>query len=1280
MRFERLPELKPVPSDPDAPLLPDIDIDIGRLKIDRLLLGPTLGGGTRRVATVDANAHIADGRAQLTANAAALGPSDGDRVRLVLDAVPEDNKLDIEARLQAPSGGILASLAGLTQPLSATLTGRGSWTNWRGELDAVLGGGRLADLELTAKSGTFTVRGPLRPGLYLQGPVERLTQPGLFVDLVTTLEERRADTRFALRSQALAVTGQGLIDLAESRFGNFQVDARLLTPGAIADNLNGRGVRAQLSLDGAFARPTVAYKVSAASLGFGTTIMQDLYAEGRATVNADRILVPVNARVARIIGLNAAAGRLLTNVRASGEFALSGDTLLSDNIKLVSPQIDATAIVVADLSTGIYRGALKGRVNDYLVDGVGIFNLTTDVDLVTTPSGGFGLSGRFGATTVRIDNSGARDFLGGQTVISGNLSYDPQGVASVTNLRVVAPLFTLANGRGSFRPDGQIAFTGRGNSRQYGIITVDVSGTIEEPVARLRASRPGFGVGLVDLDARVRGSAGGYAVVASGDTDYGPFTADLLVRAGQGPLTITINRARFAGVDLAGRVQQAAAGPFIGRLTANGSGINGVVALSAVGQYQRAVVNARANNARVPGRAGLTIGRAIVDATVTLYAQPEILADVQLAAVRQNTLSIRTARAKVNYRGGRGVAQIVADGSSGQPFRIAANAQLSPDLYRVAAQGQFGPTAFRLAQPATIRVERNGYRLLPVALVTQQGQVRLAGRYGPGLEAQARFQNFDVAIVNSFVPGIGVGGRATGALDFVQSSNAAFPRAQLRLVVTNFTRSSAVTVSTPVDISAQGSLQPGSGALAAIIRRGGQTLGRAQVRLAPVGAGDWTTALFAAPLGGGIRYNGPADVLWSLAGIADQQVSGPIGVAADFSGRLNQPRVNGLVRANQLTYTNETFGTRVRQIRMTGRFNNDRFELSELTGRAGDGNLQATGSIGLASAQGFPIDIRAQFRNADLADSDAVAARVSGDLRITNSARTGGLIAGTLTLPETRYAIIRQGSAEVSELSGVRRRGTSRAVAAEREASAASGPPGLFRLDLRVRAPERLYVSGMGLESEWSADLRVGGTSAAPEVVGSVELVRGTYSFAGRRFDLDRTSTIRFAGGAVSNPTLRISATSDIEGTDVTLNVSGRAQNPQIALTSSPSLPQDELLSRILFGNSITELSATQAIQLASALNSLRGSGGGLNPLGKIRSATGVDRLRILGADENTGRGTAVAAGQYISNDIYVEIITDTKGFTATQLEIALSKALSILSQTGGSNGTAVNLRYSKDY
>ena len=146
------------------------------------------------------------------------------------------------------------------------------------------------------------------------------------------------------------------------------------------------------------------------------------------------------------------------------------------------------------------------------------------------------------------------------------------------------------------------------------------------------------------------------------------------------------------------------------------------------------------------------------------------------------------------------------------------------------------------------------------------------------------------------------------------------------------------------------------------------------------------------------------------------------------------------------------------------------------------------------------------------------------------------------------------------------------------------------------------------------------------------------------------------------------------------LNVSGTADDPQISFSSTPGLPQDEIMSRILFGNSVGGLSAIQAVQLAASLNALRGSGGGLNPLGRLRSATGFDRLRILGADEARGRGTALAIGKYITDDVYLEIVTDARGFTATQLEVTLSRSLSILSQAGGSGGTSVNVRYRKRY
>lgn len=1268
----RLPELREVPADPDAPLLPDLDIDIGRLSVERLVLEPPVIG-RRQVVAVNGSARIADRRAQVRLDADARGG--GDRLRVLLDAVPDDNRLQIEARLRAPAGGVVAGLAGLDAPLAVDIDGRGDWRRWAGNARARLGSDALADLAITARDGTFQLSGPVRPGLVVPA-LASLTAPALRIEATAALAERRADTRFALRSAALAVEGQGEIDLARNRFGNLRVEAALTEPAAIAPDLSGRDIRLALLLDGPFARPLVDYRLSGARIAFDQTVLERFVARGRARVTADRILIPVSARAARITGFGAAAGELLTGVAIDGQLAISGDRVLSDNLRIRSDRINATAVVVADLSAGTYRGALQGRINNYLVQGIGLVDLTTDVDLTAGADGGFGLSGRFAARTRRIDNEAVRDLTGGQTLVTGRIDYGADGALRVSRLRLAAPALRISDGGGVYRPDGRLDFRATGRSDQYGPLVVRLTGSVDRPQIRVRAERPNIGIPLSNVEAEVRGTGTGYEIRATGGSAYGPFSADVFVRSGTGPLAVEVRNLRFADIDFRGRVVQTPAGPFAGQLSLAGAGVSGDVRLADRGGVQAAFVSARADSARVPSEPPILIQRALIDAEILLLPDaPQVRADVQAAGVRQGDLLIRTARARIDYRGGRGTAALVAAGAMGSSFRIAGRAELAPDRYRVAAEGEFAGIPVRLASPAVIRPVAGGYALAPATLVLPQGRLSVAGRTGPELTAALRFEDFDLSVFNTFAAGIGLGGRATGSVDFVQDGDL-FPTADLRLRLDDFTRSGAAIVSAPVDIDVLGSLRDPGGELRAVFRRGDAPIGRLQARLQPVAAGDgWVGRLLAAPLSGGIRYNGPANVLWSLTGIADQQLTGPVGIAADFGGRLTQPQLTGIVRATRLGYLNETYGTRIRDIRLEGRFTNDRLEVSQFTGRAGDGTVSAQGSIGLSADAGYPIDIRATLQRARLAGSDALGATATGELAITNVPGRGAAIIGEVRLPEARYRVIRQGAAEVATLEGVRRKGEPLRPLRPESAAAL---PGLFRLDLRLRAPDQLFVSGMGLESEWAADLRVTGTTAAPALVGEVELVRGTYGFAGRRFDLDRSSRIRFQGGI--NPVLSISASSDIDGVDVGISITGRADNPQIAFTSTPALPQDEVLARILFGESITNLSALQAVQLAAALNSLRGTGGGLDPLGTLRSAAGIDRLRILGEDEATGRGTAIAAGTYISNDIYIEIITDARGFTATQLEVALSRALSVLSQTSSFSGTSLELRYRKDY
>ncbi|MEI9850891.1 MAG: translocation/assembly module TamB domain-containing protein [Sphingomonas sp.] len=857
------------------------------------------------------------------------------------------------------------------------------------------------------------------------------------------------------------------------------------------------------------------------------------------------------------------------------------------------------------------------------------------------------------------------------------VALDQNGIVDVTDLRLRAPQFQILGGSGRYDPKGPLLLDLDARSTQYGPLTARVSGTMGAPSVLVRAPRPGLGIGLVDLEAKIRGEGKSWAVDATGGTDYGPLAANVLVRTGA-PLTIDVRSGRFAGMGITGRLVQGAAGPFAGRLDFAGSGVTGSAALEARGTLQHATIAARASNAQIPGAAGLTIGQAVASGSILFADTPQITGDVQVANLRSGELVLRSARARIDYRGGSGTAQMLATGSTGVPFRIALNAKLAPREWLVAAQGQGSGVTFRTSAPARIAVSGGEYRLAPTRVEFDKGSALVAGRYGDGLSLQTRVDKVDLAVVNAFVPGLGIGGTATGSVDFAQASPAAFPSANARIEIAGFTRSSIATVSTPVDVTLVGKLLPDGGDARALIKRGTATIGRMVATLRPLGpeAGPWRTRLLAAPLSGGIRYNGPAAVLFSLSGLAGQQLSGPIGVAADFSGRVQTPQLAGIVRASNLTYENETYGTRLTNLKLDGRFSNDRLVIETLTATAGTGTVAAKGTIGLSSAANFPMNLTADLRNAQLARSDALGATATGRIAVTRDAN-GGRIEGRLDLPEARYQVIRQGAAEVAELNGVRRK--SDVFRTEQQRAEARRAFGDFRLALRIRADNRVYISGMGLESEWGTDIRVGGTSGAPEIGGTATLVRGTYEFAGRRFTLTR-GTIRFQGPGLANPTIDIAGNTNAEGVNAVLIVSGSAQQPRIAFTSTPALPQDEVIARLLFGDSVVDLSATEAIQLAAALNSLRGGGGGLNPLGKLRSAMGIDRLRILSPDAVSGRATALAAGQYITDDIYVEVITDTRGFTATQLEIALSRALSVLSQTGSFGGSGVSLRYSKDY
>ncbi len=1266
----RPPVLNPSDTPKDnGPLLPDLYIDVNRLKVDALVLDAPVMGEAHIIA-INGQAHLLHKRLKIDAGAIS---EKGDHAKVLIDAAPDRNQLDISADLDAPADGIAAKLLGFDKAFTANVGGKGTWKQWNGRAIADFGPDNLLNLNVNAQSGTFHITGATHPDLILGGDTAVLFKPAVTIDLTSKMKNRVFDNVLALYTDAVRIDANGTVDLGKNHFRKLELHARLLKPDVLGKDFTASDLRADLIVDGDFDKPRIDYDLAAKRFDLAGIKLDGFTAKGKSRITDDGVIVPINAQLTSLTGIAAQVDPLLTHLKLDGELRIADGKLTSNTIRVTSDRIKATGTLSGNLKDNLFLAKVKANLSNYAVEGVGTVNVSTIAD-VKLNQGRVSVAGTANAQTTKLED-GLKGFLGGNVRLNGAYAYSEQGVVSLRNLSGKSPDFTLISASGSLAPNGTISLNAKANSLQYGALDAVASGTLDHPNAVIHATNPDLGVKMVDVTAKLSSTPQGFALLADGGSAYGPFSADALVMTEGKPLRIDIHKATFAGIDAAGLLTQDTAGPFSGSLAISGSGLKGTATLSSQNGDQAVAINATGNAVNIPGDMKIYVGRTILTANIVLHDQMQLTADVQMADMRYQDFVLATGRAKILMTGEHGTIQAVATGKKDVPFNLAVNGTIAPDTYTFAAQGSANDIAFKLNHPAVIHKNGADWVLQPVKVVMDQGNIDLSGRFGENMKAQARLNNLDLSLANMVQKDLGLTGTADGAIDFTQTGNG-FPTARANLKISHFSRASAAVVSTPVDIAIDAQLNPdrsqANNYAHAIIRQSGTVVGRAQIALTPANGGDWIADINSAGISGGVRYNGPAGMPFSLAGLPRQQLSGAVALAADVSGQLNDPHLNGVVKATSLTYDNESIGTRITNIALDGRFTNDRLELTSFTGRAGEGTVKGNGWVSLAAAQKFPMLIHVEMANARLARSDSINSTVSGTIDVTNSEADGGLIKGELRLPQLKYVIVKQAAAEVAVLDGVRRKGE------DTTTQSAIALPAFWRLDISARADNQIFVSGMGLESEWSARLRVTGTTKDPRIVGTMKVVRGNYTFAGRSFDID-TGTITFDGGPVTDPEINLTASASVQDVEGVIKVTGSAERPSIAFSSTPALPQDEILSRMLFGESVANISPTEALQLASAVNGLNGGSDYLNPLGALQSATGIDRLRVIGADTSTGRGTSVAAGKYLTNNVYVEIVIDAKGFTATQLEVALSRSLSILSTTGNA-GTGASVRYSKDY
>ncbi|CAN5657843.1 hypothetical protein BH24ACI5_BH24ACI5_10100 [soil metagenome] len=253
---------------------------------------------------------------------------------------------------------------------------------------------------------------------------------------------------------------------------------------------------------------------------------------------------------------------------------------------------------------------------------------------------------------------------------------------------------------------------------------------------------------------------------------------------------------------------------------------------------------------------------------------------------------------------------------------------------------------------------------------------------------------------------------------------------------------------------------------------------------------------------------------------------------------------------------------------------------------------------------------------------------------------------------------IGSGSAEEATREALRRAQTAAAPAqAEAREAEPTAPAGLFdavALDVQLVIPDNLVLRGKNLRpggptgaALGDMNITIGGrmdVRKAPadqvRLFGTVETVRGTYEFQGRRFNLERGGRLRFVGDTQINPFLDISATRMIPNTGVEarIHVTGTLLHPELALSSNPPLEESDILALIVFNRPVNELGTGERSSLAATAGGIA-TGFIAAPLGEsIGRALDLDLFEITTTTESGELGAGITLGQQIGDKAFLKL------------------------------------------
>ena len=590
--------------------------------------------------------------------------------------------------------------------------------------------------------------------------------------------------------------------------------------------------------------------------------------------------------------------------------------------------------------------------------------------------------------------------------------------------------------------------------------------------------------------------------------------------------------------------------------------------------------------------------------------------------------------------------RLAADlGTSAGPASLSAEARADIDKKQVqlsALQATYAGKPIWLLAPAMLTYGEKA-RVERLRLSVAGGELDADGQLAPSLALDATLKNGDLALI---------GGRGRIGMEAHLQGDPAAPSGDVHAAGKDLRWPGAPPVSLEAKAHLDGGvahldarLESGKGGVLAVT---GTVPMRSYAALDLHAAGSLDLALL--------------DPLLAADG---REARGRIVLDGGVQGTLDSPRISGTGTLDTVSFRDFAQGLRFTDIKGALRTDGSSVQFAEVTGKSGPGSFTLQGHVD-PFASGIPVDIAIAGRDLRPLASDLLTADLDADLTVKGNAAEKLVVGGKVRIRHADINIPDSLPPSVATLN-VKKKGAPPAPPPE--------PGMILALDVTVDAPEQIFVRGRGLDAEMGGKLQVGGTIDDPDIGGGFGLRQGTLSLAGQTLTITK-GRIGFDGsgpGGGLDPTLDITCESNSGGIDAILTVTGYADRPQIKLTSSPELPQDEILAHLLFNSSMSQLSPLQIASIAQGVASMSGATGGFDPLGMVRKTLGIDRLSVSSTNPgpgNTGSNTMVEAGKYVAPGVYVGTRQGMSGGTQARVQIDLTRHLKLDTTLGTGGGT----------